>query len=53
LLSLQKDRRKAVKFRPAAERLELLMAEDYGEDMAALPLDAVRAALERLISGVS
>lgn len=51
LLSLQKDHRKAVKFRPAARRLELLVAEDYGQDMAALPLEAVDAALRRLIAG--
>ncbi|MDB5457152.1 MAG: glycosyl transferase family 9 [Caulobacter sp.] len=51
LLSLQKDRRKAVKFRPAAAKLELLIAEDYGEGMAALPIDAAGAALERLLSG--
>ena len=53
LLSLQKDHRKAVKFRPAAQRLELLVAEDYGQEMAALPLDVVDAALQRLIAGVS
>ena len=53
LLSLQKDRRKAVKFRPAAQHLEMLVAEDYGEGMAALPLDAVQTALDRLISGAS
>lgn len=49
LLSLQKDRRKAVKFRPAARALEVLIAEDYGQDMSALPLDAASAALERLL----
>jgi ADP-heptose:LPS heptosyltransferase len=53
LLSLQKSHRKAVKFRPAAARLELLVAEDYGQDMADLPLDVVDAALQRLIAGVS
>ena len=53
LLSLQQDHRKSVKFRPAAQRLELLVAEDYGQDMAALPLDVVDAALQRLIAGVS
>jgi hypothetical protein len=42
-----------VKFRPAAQRLELLVAQDYGDDMAALPLDAVDAALRRLFAGVS
>lgn len=53
LLSLQKTHRKAVKFRPAARHLEVLVAEDYGQDMAALPLDAVEAALQRLIAGAS
>ncbi|HYG26265.1 MAG TPA: glycosyltransferase family 9 protein [Caulobacteraceae bacterium] len=50
LLSLQKDKRKAVKFRPAARRLELLIAEDYGDSMEALPLDAAAEALERLLA---
>jgi ADP-heptose:LPS heptosyltransferase len=50
LLSLQKDRRKAVKFRPAARKLELLVAEDYGSGMDALPLDPVTEALERLLA---
>jgi len=50
LLSLQKDRRKAVKFRPAARRLEVLIAEDYGSGMDALPLDPVTEALERLLA---
>jgi ADP-heptose:LPS heptosyltransferase len=53
LLSLQLNRRKAVKFKPAAQRLEMLCAEDYGEGMAALPLDAVKAALDTLIAGAS
>lgn len=53
LLSLQQDRRKAVKFRPAAQRLEMLVAEDYGSDMDALPLDTAWAALEKLVSGAS
>ncbi|KSB89636.1 heptosyltransferase [Caulobacter vibrioides] len=53
LLSLQLNRRKAVKFKPAAQRLEMLCAEDYGEGMAALPLDPVKAALDTLIAGVS
>jgi len=51
LLSLQKDRRKSVKFRPAAERLEMLVAEDYGDGMTALPLEAVETALTRLLAG--
>jgi ADP-heptose:LPS heptosyltransferase len=50
LLSLQKDRRKAVKFRPAADRLEMLVAEDYGDGMTAIPLEAVEAALSRLMA---
>lgn len=50
LLSLQKDRRKAVKFRPAAQRLEVLVAEDYGGGMEALPVDSAAQALERLLA---
>ena len=50
LVSLQKDRRKAVKFRPAARRLELLVAEDYGGGMDALPIEPVAQALERLLA---
>lgn len=53
LLSLQKDRRKAVKFRPSAQRLSLLIAEDYGQDMAALPLPVVSSALDALLPGVT
>ena len=53
LLSLQQDRRKAVKFCPAAQRLEMLVAEDYGNGMGALPVDAAWAALEKLMSGAS
>lgn len=53
LLSLQQDRRKSVKFRPAAARLEMLVAEDYGSGMGALPVDAAWAALEKLVSGAS
>ena len=49
LLSLQKDLRKAIKFKPAAERLELLVAQAYGEGMAALPVEAAEQALESLI----
>ncbi|MEY4255996.1 MAG: hypothetical protein RLZZ141_1223 [Pseudomonadota bacterium] len=51
LLSLQKDRRKAVKFRPSAQRLTVLIAEDYGQDMAALPLEVVQTSLDALLSG--
>jgi len=50
LVSLQKDRRKAVKFRPAAQPLEVLVAEDYGGDMDALPIDSVAQALETLLA---
>ncbi len=53
LLSLQQDRRKSVKFRPAAQRLEMLVAEDYGSGMGALPVDTAWAALEQLVSGAS
>lgn len=53
LLSLQQDRRKSVKFRPAAQRLEMLVAEDYGDGMGALPVDAAWEALQRLVSGAS
>ena len=53
LLSLQQDRRKAVKFRPAARRLEMLVAEDYGDGRGALPVDAAWAALEKLVSGAA
>lgn len=53
LLSLQQDRRKSVKFRPAAQRLEMLVAEDYGSGMSALPVDAAWTALEKLVSGAS
>ncbi len=53
LLSLQQDRRKAVKFRPAAQRLEMLVAEDYGSGMSALPVDAAWQALQKLVSGAA
>ncbi|USQ93690.1 glycosyltransferase family 9 protein [Caulobacter sp. RL271] len=53
LLSLQQDRRKSVKFRPAAQRLEMLVAEDYGSGMSALPVDAAWDALKTLVSGAS
>ena len=53
LLSLQLERRKAVKFHPAAERLEMLVAEDYGDGgMAAIPLADAAAALARLTGNV-
>lgn len=53
LLSLQQDRRKSVKFRPAAQRLEMLVAEDYGSGMGALPVDAAWGVLEKLVSGAA
>lgn len=49
LLSLQRDARKAAKFKPAAQRLEMLVAEDYGDSMSALPLDVAERALETLL----
>lgn len=50
LLSLQLDRRRAHKFRPAARRLELLVAEDCGTSgMEAISVSAADAALERLL----
>ena len=53
LLSLQQDRRKSVKFRPAAQQLEMLVAEDYGSGMGALPVDAAWDALQKLVAGAS
>jgi ADP-heptose:LPS heptosyltransferase len=53
LLSLQQDRRKSVKFRPAAQRLEMMVAEDYGSGMGALPVDAAWDALQKLMSGAA
>jgi len=52
LLSLQRDARKARKFRPAARRLEMLVAQDFGGgDMAAIPLGAAVERLEALLLG--
>jgi len=51
LLSLQKEKRKAVKFHPAAQRLKMLVAEDFGStDMQAIPLASATEALEQLIA---
>lgn len=51
LVSLFRERRKALKFRPAAPRVEALVAEDYGDkDIALIPLEDVDAALERLLA---
>lgn len=50
LVTLFRERRKALKFRPAAPRVEPLIAEDYGDkDITLIPVDAVDAALERLL----
>jgi ADP-heptose:LPS heptosyltransferase len=51
MLSLQTDHRRAAKFRPAAPRLELLIASDYGTTMNDLPVEVADAALERLLKG--
>ena len=51
LLSLQGVRRKAVKFHPAASRLKMLIAEDYGRsEMTAIPLGDAAGALDALIA---
>jgi ADP-heptose:LPS heptosyltransferase len=52
LLSLQGVRRKAVKFHPAASRLKMLIAEDFGAalDMSAIPLEEAARALDALIA---
>jgi ADP-heptose:LPS heptosyltransferase len=53
LLSLQGGRRRASKFHPAAPRLTLLIAEDFGSalDMGAIPLADASRALDALIEG--
>lgn len=48
LVSLQQSARKAAKFRPAAARLEIVIAESFGAGMEAIPVEAVIAALRRL-----
>lgn len=48
LASLQRSARTATKFRPAARRLELLVAREA--DMSSLSVDEVQAAVERLAS---
>jgi ADP-heptose:LPS heptosyltransferase len=51
LLSLQQHRRKVAKFRPAARRLEMLVAEDYGSaSMDSIPVDAADERLEALLT---
>ena len=49
LLSLQKDRRMAEKFFPAATRLKMLVAEDFGSGMQALPVAQAAMKLDQLI----
>lgn len=57
LVSLQLDRRKSVKFKPAASRMERLVAEEFvvsgsGERpaMGMIPVSAVETRLERLLA---
>lgn len=52
ILSLFRQRRKAAKFRPAAPRNAVLIAEDYGApEMERVPVDDADAALEALLEG--
>ena len=50
LLSLQRTHWLATKFKPAAPRLSLLVAEDFGQGMEAIPVEAAWDALQRLIN---
>ena len=50
LLSLQRTHWLATKFKPAASRLSLLVAEDFGQGMEAIPGDEAWTALQSLIS---
>jgi len=51
LVSLFREGRKAAKFRPAAPRVQTLIAEDFGgKDISMIPVEAVDQALERLLS---
>jgi ADP-heptose:LPS heptosyltransferase len=54
LLSLQRDRRRAIKFHPAARRLKLLIAADFpggaGLDMGAISLEEAERALNALVA---
>ena len=51
LVSLFCEPRKLAKFRPASPRLEPLIAEDFGgKEIDRIPVDAVDAALERLLA---
>ena len=52
LVSLFRETRKALKFRPAAPRVEALVAEDYGDKQIGLiPLGDIDRALERMLVG--
>jgi len=54
LVTRFRERRKALKFRPAAPRVEALIAQDYGDkDINLIPADAVDTALDRLLNGSS
>ena len=50
LLSLQRTHWLATKFKPAAGRLRLLVSEDFGQGMAAIPVEAAWRALSELIA---
>jgi ADP-heptose:LPS heptosyltransferase len=50
LLSLQRTRWLATKFKPSAPRLSLLVAEDYGQGMEAIPVDDAWRALGELMA---
>jgi ADP-heptose:LPS heptosyltransferase len=50
VLALHERRRSAAKFRPFGDRVETIAAEDFGEGMGAIPIEAVEAALARLMA---
>jgi ADP-heptose:LPS heptosyltransferase len=50
VVALHEWRRSAEKFRPFGERVATLSAQDFGAGMGAIPLDAVEAALDRLMA---
>jgi len=50
VLALHERARSAAKFRPFGSRVETLAAEDFGEGMGAIPIEAVEAALLRLMA---
>jgi ADP-heptose:LPS heptosyltransferase len=53
LLSLQRTHWLATKFKPSAPRLRLLVAEDFGGDMAAIPVDEAWESLRALMAARS